>query len=433
MIETAVKRLRKFVLAAPIGAFLLLLLLRATTFPPYIDEAWYILPAWNMVTHGSFGTPVIEPSSSSNPLKKISHYGIREHTYWVMPVFPLSQAGWIRMFGFGMLKVRLLTILSGFVFLAAWYAIVFRLSEGNRQLAALAVSLIAIDTTFLFIATLARPDMLAAATGYGGVAAYLLLRENSLSLAILAASACIALAGLVHPNAAMVCLVVLCTVVLMTDREKLKLGMLLPAMLPYGVAAAGWGWYVAQDPIAFRHQFFSNAVYRRTSLLHPLASLHHEAMRYAEAYGFGSASVYPWLRMLSLLAYLALILLGAFTFKRRGPACQRMIAMTCTAILVLGVIDNTGFRQYLIYSVPVLIAAAATVYEDFRQRIPSYMAGIVACLLLLSPINVLRLAIRDHEEDLYGKTIEFIKTNAGPKQLVMGSSGACFSAWGPTA
>ncbi len=91
MIETGVERLRKFVLAAPIGAFLLLLLLRATT-SPYIDEAWYILPAWNIVTHGSFGTPVIEPSSSSNPSKKISYYGIQEHTYWVMPVFPLSEA-----------------------------------------------------------------------------------------------------------------------------------------------------------------------------------------------------------------------------------------------------------------------------------------------------------------------------------------------------
>lgn len=36
--------------------------------------------------------------------------------------------------------------------------------------------------------------------------------------------------------------------------------------------------------------------------------------------------------------------------------------------------------------------------------------------------NVLRLAIRDHEENLYGQTVEFIKTNTHPNQLVMGSA-----------
>ncbi len=126
--------------------------------------------------------------------------------------------------------------------------------------------------------------------------------------------------------------------------------------------------------------------------------------------------------MLSLLVYVAFLLVGTFTFKQRCTACQRLIVITAIGALVLGAIDNTRMPFYLILTAPILIVAAAAVYEDFRQRIPSYMAGIVACLLLLSPINVLRLAIRDHEEDLYGKTIEFIKTNAGPKQLVMGSS-----------
>lgn len=83
--------------------------------------------------------------------------GIREHTYWLTPLFPLSQAAWIRIFGFSILRVRLPVILVGFVLLAAWYAIVFRLSGGNRKLATLAVSLIVIDITFIVAATRARP------------------------------------------------------------------------------------------------------------------------------------------------------------------------------------------------------------------------------------------------------------------------------------
>ncbi len=413
----------KLVLILTIGAYLSLMLSRAATNSPYVDEATYILPAWNMATHGSFGTPVIEPSSSSNPLMTISHAGIREHTYWVMPLFPLSEAVWIRMFEFSILRVRLLVILSGFGLLAAWYAIVLRLSGGNHKLATLAVALIAIDTTFIVTATIARPDMLAAAAGYSGVAAYLLLREKSLSLAVLAANACIAVAALVQPNAGIVCFGVLLATVLMTDRAQLTFGMLLPTVVPYAVIAAGWMWYIAQDPTAFRSQFFSNATQRVTPFSHPFDTLHREVLRYVSAYGFGSLSVYAWLRMFPLLFYVALFLLGALTFRQRSTACQRLIVMSCIAALILGAIDNTRMRFYLMLTVPVLIAAAAAVYVETLQRIPRYaVGGIAACLLLLSPLNVLRLAIRDHEENLYGKTIEFIKTNTDPNQLVMGSA-----------
>ncbi len=135
--------------------------------------------------------------------------------------------------------MRLLVILAGFALLAAWYAIVLHLSGGNRKLATLGVSLIAIDITFIVTATIARPDMMAAAAGYFGVAGYLLLREKSLSLAMFAANACIAVAALVQPNAGMVCFGVLLSIVFMTDRGQLKFGILLPAMVPYAIAAGG--------------------------------------------------------------------------------------------------------------------------------------------------------------------------------------------------
>ena len=37
--------------------------------------------------------------------------GIHEHTYWIVPLFPLVEAAWPRALGFGLMQVRYLSIL----------------------------------------------------------------------------------------------------------------------------------------------------------------------------------------------------------------------------------------------------------------------------------------------------------------------------------
>src|SRR3974390_682038 len=85
---------------------------------PWSDEAWFASPAINLIAHGNFATSVLDPTAAfrTNNLS-----GIREHTYWIVPLFPLAEAAWLRVAGVGLMQVRYLSILWGLVALWAWY------------------------------------------------------------------------------------------------------------------------------------------------------------------------------------------------------------------------------------------------------------------------------------------------------------------------
>src|SRR5215216_4923081 len=78
---------------------------------PEIDEGWFASPALNLITTGSMGTTVLEPTGTLTSKLK----GINQHTYWVMPLHLLAQAGWYEVFGFSLFSMRLLSIAWGLV------------------------------------------------------------------------------------------------------------------------------------------------------------------------------------------------------------------------------------------------------------------------------------------------------------------------------
>src|SRR3989442_14182557 len=101
--------------------------------------------------------------------------GIDRYTYWTVPLHLLAQAGWYKAFGFGLFAMRALSAVWGLVALAALYAALLMLS-GDQRAAALSTALIALDSSFIATASSGRMDMMNAALGLAGLAAYLLLR-----------------------------------------------------------------------------------------------------------------------------------------------------------------------------------------------------------------------------------------------------------------
>jgi len=51
---------------------------------------------------------VLDPTAS---FRTNNLTGIHEHTYWIVPLFPLVEAAWPRALGFGLMQVRYLSIL----------------------------------------------------------------------------------------------------------------------------------------------------------------------------------------------------------------------------------------------------------------------------------------------------------------------------------
>ena len=123
---------------------------------PFIDEGWLSSPAYNLAFHGFMGTSVLEPTGSwlNGDLK-----GIRQYTYWVMPLHLLAQAGWYRIFGFGLTQMRLMSAVWGAIALVAWYFIVERITR-NSLAGSLTVFLLSLDFTFLWSASDGRMDMM---------------------------------------------------------------------------------------------------------------------------------------------------------------------------------------------------------------------------------------------------------------------------------
>jgi uncharacterized membrane protein len=114
--------------------FVAIAVLCAHTNLPWSDEAWFASPALNLIARGNFGTSVLDPTAS---FRTNNLTGIHEHTYWIVPLFPLAEAAWFRALGFGLMQVRYLSILWGMVALWAWYRML-KILSGDERVAVLA-------------------------------------------------------------------------------------------------------------------------------------------------------------------------------------------------------------------------------------------------------------------------------------------------------
>ena len=105
-----------------------------------------------------------------------------------MPLHPVLQAAWYRLFGFSLVSVRSLSLLTGLVGVITFFWIVRRVC-GDRA-ALLASAFVALDRNFVLSAAIGRPDMMSLAFALLAYDLYLSLRGLNLSTAIALGSVC---------------------------------------------------------------------------------------------------------------------------------------------------------------------------------------------------------------------------------------------------
>src|SRR5688500_5243530 len=110
---------RKIISIAAVLIFLIVAIGSSLTHRPQIDEGMFASPAYNLATHGFFGTTVLETDRSS--LTRIE-----ERTYWVMPLFLLNVSASFKAFGFSLFTMRMVSIFWGLVLLGAVFAIALK-------------------------------------------------------------------------------------------------------------------------------------------------------------------------------------------------------------------------------------------------------------------------------------------------------------------
>jgi 4-amino-4-deoxy-L-arabinose transferase-like glycosyltransferase len=397
----------------------------ARTKSPWSDEAWFAQAGLNLATRGEMTTPVLETSGTK-------FKGLERHTYWVMPLHLVTQAGWYKIFGFSLLSMRLLSAVFGVLALFAWYTIVRSLT-GNRKVALLTVVLLACDYIFVQAASFGRMDMMSHALGAAGLAAYLFLRERNFNGAILAGQSLIAACGLTHPNGGVAFFVGLLFLTLYFDRARLRWRHLGLAAIPYVVGAIGWGAYILDAPRDFVAQFTANASTggRMSGLTSPLSAIKNEiTLRYLTAFGLGghsTGSAGPiWIKSLILLAYVV-ALAGCLSVRqiRTHRGTRALLMLTGIFFVILTFFDGQKLSFYLVHIVPLYTALVAVfAYWCYSTRfVPAALVALALCGFLTIQLGgtLYRMKLNPYGKS-YLPAIGFLKAHANENSVVMGSA-----------
>jgi 4-amino-4-deoxy-L-arabinose transferase-like glycosyltransferase len=354
---------RALVIAVCVGFAAIVIAASLTQFPT-LDEGWFASPPYNLIHHGHYGTSTIDPWGY---LLRPELKHIDQRTYWVLPVHLLAQSGWYAIFGFGNFQMRMLSGLFGILALIALDYWMLRVT-GDRFAAAIATILMAQDTVLVFHSAVGRMDVMCLSLGMMAQAAYLGLRERSLSKAFLVSGALLTLCGLTHPNGVILLLTFIATVLIL-DRGKLRIGYLVPFALPFVIGGVAYGLWAIQDWPGFAAQMLGNRAGERVTILHPLNAITDEILRYKSVY-FASeynASAFAPLKMILLVTWYG----GYFGRLIVGGVKDRvgMLLAVCGAIPVLVLtFFNAKNGYYLIFIVPFFAANAGVLFSTLWRK-----------------------------------------------------------------
>jgi hypothetical protein len=417
---------------ALIALFLALAFGTARTKSPWSDEGWFASPALNLERKGFLGTTVLEPTGGwfkGDFSMCLDH--IDRRTYWVMPLDLLAQAGFYKLAGFGLLRMRALSIVWALVALMAWFLIVRALS-GNPAVAWLAATLLAFDHVFMWLAADGRMDMMAAALGSLALALYLILRSLSLPLALLAGTSLAAAAVFTHPNAILAS-ANLFILAMYFDYRQFRPRHLAIALAPYLVFAAGWGAYALEDRPAFLCQFVANAAGRKADLSSPLAALWREiSERYLVFYGMDAASrAFSRARLLIPLAYVVSVI-GICLRRdlRLQPMARVLLPLLGLDFLFFTLFEDLKLFFYLVHMIPLYTALLALWIHSLwtNSTFPRPVVALGISMLLLIQIGIVghRIFVLDTYHKRYLPMIGVLKQHSGPSTLIMGSAELAF-------
>jgi hypothetical protein len=407
--------------------FVALAIFCAHTNLPWSDEAWFASPAFNLITKGNFGTSVLDPTAS---FRTNNLTGIHEHTYWIVPLFPLVEAAWFRATGYGLMQVRYLSIVWGLVALWAWYRML-KILTGDERVAVLAMGLMAIDFTFVWTSSVGRMDMMCAALGGAGLTAFLIMRERNFTRAVLVSQSLIVAAGLSHPMAAGYACGLL-ALTLYWDRKRIRPLHVLVAAAPYVAGAIGWGFYIMRAPHDFMLQFGGNAAERGLPLNNPLAIIHSQVVvRFLQMFGMApDTRGFSHIKILILAAYAAGVL-GVVLDReiRRRRSTRSLLLVSGVTLLVMIALDREAQHQYLIHFVLWMISLTAVAGVSWWDRRTVPRGALVTVLLLVCLVQVATIGRRVSQRaysTLYLATTGYLKAHAQGKDVIMGSAELAF-------
>jgi 4-amino-4-deoxy-L-arabinose transferase-like glycosyltransferase len=426
---TSARRFQRLILVSACLLYLGLCMGYALTQRPWSDEGWFASASYTLATEGEMATKVFK----ERPI----YPGIERRTYWVMPLYLVLEAAWYRVVGFSLFTHRFLTVIFGLLGAFAWYVLVKHLwaeadAEKARALATLTFVLVLLDYFYICFAAFGRMDMMCAALGFAGLAAYMHWRERHWLRAVGASHTLVCASGMTHFLGVMP-LLALCYLTWKYDRAKINLKALGLAAIPYLIAAMAWGLYIMQAPDDFLGQFKANAANdgRLGSLFHPLKALTMEIRdRYLVGFGLGDHSVgTPKLVLLKVFIILLFLAGVAGLLLTRQLRQQRnvrtLLVMLGIYFIVMTILDGQKMPMYFMHILPIYAACLAVWLSWLwtRNTLPKWlMAGAVSGLLMIQLGGVALKIKQNSYQRRYAPAVAYLRAHKQPNSLVVGSA-----------
>lgn len=395
----------------------------ALTRRPWCDEGWFASIGWSLIHRGVMGMSVLDPHGY---IFHTNVEGIDRYTYWVMPGYPLLQAAWYKVLGPSLFSMRSISLVWAVVALLSWYVVVRWLIR-DGPVALLATLLLGTEQHFAFSAATGRMDMMCAALGLLSLALYIRLRRN-FTLALFVASCVSAINLFTHPNA-IFGMLALAVIILYFDRNRITLRALLLASCPFLLLGSLWGLYAAQAPHFFAAQFQAQSrVPHRLELPWKWKSLTQEIeLRYGSAYGLTAAFPEALDRIVVALYLAAILVAVSVSQLRRETGVRILLIFTAISFVLLMCFQKNWY--YLVFIIPYYSALLAVASAWFWRKYVSSRAVVAALLIPFLVVQLGVVGFRIVHNDYRGrylKAVDFLKRNAKPGDLIIGSGELAF-------
>ena len=300
------------------------------------DENYFLNPAYDLVMFGKMGTSMI-----------YGFYNIANFTYWQPPVFILLMAASFKLFGFGIVQARMVSVFLGFLTVLFTYLLGLKLY--NKKIGLLASFLLVLNPLFFLVSRTARMEIAVACfmviALYFTVLALKYSKVNYYFVSGLFAT----LAVLSHPNGVIAVLVVV--MVILAEKIDIKsfkfkfnlnkvlafiLGVLIP-LIPYLL-------YISMDFTAFKGQFMMNV---GASPSNPLNNIIMEPSRFVELFWWFVRYDGVFLTFVTFAVALILTVLGLYYLvmeRKLGDKFLLIVFMVTAVVFSIFV-----YHKYFIY------------------------------------------------------------------------------------
>ena len=314
--------------------FILIYSFNLDKFPKvWTDEAWFINPAYALATHGILGTTM-------------KAGGIANYTYWQPPVFFLLLATSFKLFGFGIIQARMVSVFLGFLTVLFTYLLGKRLY--NKKIGLLASLLLISNPLFFYICRQSRMDIAVACFTLIALYYILIALKDSKPVFYFVSSFFAMLALLSHPNGLMgIIAIILIILVYKVDIKGFKLNLKLKEIIFFisGIILplVPYLYYISLDFPEFKGQIGSNIGSSTSNILTNIIS---EPTRYITLLTFLNGIEGILLKFMIVTAFILTIWGLYYILKEKGFNEKFLIIILLTHLILFTVVVNMKLNYW---------------------------------------------------------------------------------------